>query len=136
MIEFVRDLRMKIITQWLFMLPMFFLFSFPVQAREEVTADVYLSRAGMKILSGVANAATGWMELPKNLGLWSEKNDSILVGVPEGLLWGIYHTAARTGSGVADFATFWLPTYPTPDPVFVWEDFSKESDYYGWRMAR
>lgn len=127
---------MKMTAKSIALLVLFFACVFSVQAREEITANIYFERAGTKILSGVANTATGWMELPKNIGLWTEKDDSILVGVPEGLLWGLYHTAARTGSGIADFATFWLPTYPTPEPVFVWEDFSKESDYYGWRMAR
>lgn len=127
---------MKIALRWAVVPLLLFLFSCHVQAREEITADVYSSRAGMKILSGVANVATGWMELPKNIGLWIEKNDSFIVGFPEGLLWGFYHTAARTASGALDVATFWLPTYPTPDPVFVLEDFSKVSDYYGLRMAR
>lgn len=111
-----------------------FVCAFSAQAREEITADIYFERAGLKILSGVANTATGWMELTKNIGTKTDKDG--IAGVPEGLLWGLYHTAARTGSGIADFATFWLPTYPTPEPVFVWDDFSKESDYYGWRMAR
>jgi len=115
---------------------MLFLFSFQAQAREEITANVYFSRAGMKILSGVANVATGWMELPKNIVLWCQKDNSILVGFPEGVLWGIVHTASRTGSGALDLATFWLPTFPSPDPLFIWDDFSQESDYYGWRMGR
>lgn len=127
---------MKKMMQWLSIFLLCSVFSLHVQASEEITADIYANRAGVKILSGVANAATGWMELPKNIALWSQKNDSILIGFPEGLLWGLYHTAGRTASGVLDFATFWLPTYPTPEPLFVWDDFSKESDYYGFRMAR
>ncbi|MBA3755440.1 MAG: exosortase system-associated protein, TIGR04073 family [Nitrosomonas sp.] len=113
-----------------------FLFSFQAQASEEITASVYFSRTGMKILSGVANVTTGWMELPKNIILWSQKDNSILIGFPIGLLWGIVHTASRTASGAADLATFWLPTFPTPHPTFIWDDFSQESDYYGWRMGR
>lgn len=122
--------------QWLSIFLLCSVFSLHAQASEEITADIYANRAGVKILSGVTNAATGWMELPKNIALWSQKNDSILIGFPEGLLWGLYHAAGRTASGVLDFATFWLPTYPTPEPLFVWDDFSKESDYYGFRMAR
>ncbi|MDP3281103.1 MAG: exosortase system-associated protein, TIGR04073 family, partial [Nitrosomonas sp.] len=94
------------------------------------------SRAGMKILSGVANVATGWMELPKNISIWNQKNNNMLSDFTEGVLWGVVHTAGRTASGAVDLATFWLPTFPTPSPIFVWDDFSKESDYYGFRMGR
>jgi hypothetical protein len=33
---------------------------------EEISNRVYVNRAGTKIVSGIANIATGWMELPKN----------------------------------------------------------------------
>ena len=46
---------------------MLFIGSFQAQASEQITADIYFNRAGMKMLSGVANMATGWMELPKIL---------------------------------------------------------------------
>ena len=118
------------------MLFMLFLFSSQAKASEEITAEVYFSRASTKILSGVVNVATGWMELPKNIIVWSQKDDSVLVGVPEGVLWGIIHTASRTGSGALDLATFWLPTFPTPSPIFIWDDFYQESEYYGFRMGR
>ena len=119
------------------LLSLLLIFSSSVQATEAITSDVYLSRAGTKILSGTANIALGWLELPKNLSLWSEKGSiNPLVGFAEGLLWGIFHTVARTASGAIDLATFWLPTYPIPDPPFVLEDFSRQSDYYGFRMAR
>ena len=39
---------------------------------ENITADIYFNRAGTKIVSGIANVATGWMELPKNLAIWNE----------------------------------------------------------------
>ena len=90
----------------------------------------------MKILSGVANVATGWVELPKNIILWGQKDNNKLVGYTEGVLRGIVHTASRTGSGALDLATFWLPTFPTPTPQFIWDDFSQESDYHGFRMGR
>lgn len=127
---------MKITTKLASILALLLLFSPPVQASEDITADIYFSRAGMKILSGVANVATGWMELPKNIAIWTQRDSNPLIGVTEGLLWGIYHTVGRTGNGAVDFLTFWLPTYPIPNPVFVWDDFSKESDYLGWRIGR
>ncbi|UJP05044.1 MAG: exosortase system-associated protein, TIGR04073 family [Nitrosomonas sp.] len=127
---------MKTITQLIVILSLFALCMPHASAREQVTTDVYFSRAGVKLLSGVANVATGWLELPKNIALMTQKDNNILIGLPDGLLWGLYHTAGRTGNGVLDFATFWLPTYPSPDPVFVWEDFSRQTKYLGWRMAR
>lgn len=127
---------MKSISKFALMLSMLFLFSSQAQASEDITADVYFSRAGMKILSGVANVATGWMELPKNISLWNQKNNNVLSDFASGVLWGLVHTASRTGSGAVDVATFWLPTFPTPSPTFVWDDFSKESDYYALRMGR
>ena len=127
---------MKITAKLAPILALLLLFSPPVRASEDITADIYFSRAGMKILSGVANVATGWMELPKNIAIWTQRDSNPLIGVTEGLLWGIYHTVGRTGNGAVDFLTFWLPTYPIPNPVFVWDDFSKESDYLGWRIGR
>lgn len=127
---------MRSISRLVLIFSMLFVFSSQAQANEDITANVYFSRAGMKILSGVANVATGWMELPKNISLWNQKNNNILSDFTEGVLWGIVHTAGRTASGAVDLATFWLPTFPTPNPIFVWDDFSKESDYYGFRMGR
>lgn len=127
---------MRVRTRFALMLFMLFLFPFQAQANEEITAEVYFSRAGMKILSGVANVATGWVELPKNIILWGQKDNNKLVGYTDGVLRGIVHTASRTGSGALDLATFWLPTFPTPTPQFIWDDFSQESDYHGFRMGR
>ncbi len=127
---------MKSISRLALLISMLFLFSSQAQASEDITTDVYFSRAGIKILGGVANVATGWMELPKNISIWNQKNNNILSDFTEGVLWGVVHTAGRTASGAVDLATFWLPTFPTPSPTFVWDDFSKESDYYGFRMGR
>ena len=127
---------MRIITKLASLLMIALLFSPPTHASEDITTEIYFSRAGMKILSGVANVATGWMELPKNISIWTQRDSNPLIGIMEGTLWGIYHTVGRTGNGAVDFITFWLPTYPIPNPVFVWDDFSKESDYLGWRMGR
>jgi len=127
---------MRSISRLVLIFSMLFLLSSQAQANEDITANVYFNRAGMKILSGVANVATGWVELPKNIVLWSQKENSTLAGFPDGLLWGIVHTAGRTVSGAVDIATFWLPTFPTPSPIFVWDNFSKESDYYAFGMGR
>ncbi|QOJ24976.1 MAG: exosortase system-associated protein, TIGR04073 family [Gammaproteobacteria bacterium] len=127
---------MRVTLQSVLIFALFFLFSPQIRASEDITAEIYFNRAGMKILSGAANVATGWLELPKNIAIWTQRDSNPLIGVVEGTLWGIYHTVGRTGNGAVDFITFWLPTYPIPNPIFVWDDFSKESDYLGWRMGR
>ncbi|WP_256250662.1 exosortase system-associated protein, TIGR04073 family [Nitrosomonas sp. Nm51] len=89
----------------------------------------------MKILTGVANVATGWLELPKNIILWNRKEQSQFIGWTEGVLRGAVHTARRTGSGALDLVTFWLPTFPTPSPPLIWDDFDQESEYRAFRTG-
>lgn len=107
-----------------------------VHASEEITPNIYMNRAGTKILSGVINVATGWLELPKNISLWNQKEENILQGTAGGILWGIVHTASRTASGAIDLVTFWIPTFPIPEPLLVFDNFSKESEYHAFRMGR
>ena len=111
------------------------LFSAQAKADEQITSEIYFNRAGLKIVSGVANVATGWFELPKNISMWQKKTDNELVGLTEGVLRGLVHTVSRTASGALDVITFWLPTFPTPSPPFIWEDYSLESKYYAFRTG-
>ncbi len=129
-------LTMKSKARLIALLLLSLLFSFQARADEGTTAEVYFERSGLKLISGIVNVATGWMEFPKNISLWRDKTDDELVGVTEGVLRGLVHTASRTASGVLDLATFWLPTFPTPNPPFIWEDFSRESEYYAFRTDR
>lgn len=123
------SIRFALILSLLLLLP------FQAKANEEIPAKTYFNRAGLKILSGVTNAATGWLELPKNIMIWHQKEKNSFVGLTEGLLRGIVHTASRTGSGALDLATFWLPTFPTPNPLYIWDDFYEESRYYAFRTS-
>jgi len=111
------------------------LFSTQIQADGTSTGDNYFDRAGLKLGSGIINVFTGWMELPKNIGIWRQKNESELTGVTEGVLRGLVHTASRTASGAVDVVTFWLPTFPTPSPLYVWDDYSVESRYHAFRTG-
>jgi len=74
-------------------LALLLLFFYPsqVNATEDINAEVYFSRAGIKILSGVANVATDWVELPKNIILWQQKDNNALTGFTEGVLRDIVH---------------------------------------------
>lgn len=128
-------LSMKSKARFIAVLLLPLLFSFQARADDRTATEVYFARSGLKLISGVANVATGWMELPKTISIWRRKTDDELVGVTEGVLRGLVHTASRTASGALDLATFWLPTFPTPNPPFIWEDFSVESKYYAFRTG-
>jgi putative exosortase-associated protein (TIGR04073 family) len=101
----------------------FLLFSSQVMA-----ADSYFSNSGEKFVSGIANAATGWVELPKNIVLTSQ-TEGPLYGATIGLAMGIMHTVGRSLVGILDAATFFIPTKPSVNPPFIWQDFSRETSY-------
>jgi len=88
----------------------------------------YFSRSGEKFVSGIANVATGFMELPKNVILTSQ-NEGPLYGITVGLATGLMHTVGRTVIGALDVVTFLVPTKPSVQPPFIWQDFSRETTY-------
>ncbi|SEN02391.1 exosortase system-associated protein, TIGR04073 family [Nitrosomonas marina] len=88
----------------------------------------YIGTTSEKFVTGIANTATGFVELPKNIILRTQR-DSVVHGMTIGLVSGIMHTVARTVIGVFDVATFLIPTPPSIQPTFVWQDFSVESSY-------
>ncbi len=101
----------------------FFLFS-----SQAVSAESYFDISSEKFVSGIANAATGWVELPKNVILTGQKEGPIY-GASIGVAIGIMHTVGRSLVGVLDAATFFIPTKPSVNPPFIWQDFSKETSY-------
>jgi len=101
----------------------FFLFSSHV-----IAADSYFGNSSEKFISGIANAVTGWVELPKNVILTSQTEGPIY-GVTTGVAMGIMHTIGRSLVGVLDAATFFIPTKPSVNPPFIWQDFSRETSY-------
>ncbi len=88
----------------------------------------YIAMSSGKFVTGIGNAATGFLELPKNIILTTQK-DNIAYGMTTGLVSGIMHTVGRTVIGVFDVATFLIPTPPSIEPDLIWEDFSAESSY-------
>ncbi len=101
------------------------------QANASTTASIDDSSAqevvdGManKFARGVANTATGWLELPKQVYVtWQE--DGPAKGVLIGPLKGVGMTIVRTLAGVGEAATFFVawPGFfdPYVDPPYVWE---------------
>ncbi len=106
----------------------FLMFTFSHAMATEPYGHNYIGTSSQKLVTGVANAATGFMELPKNIILTTQQ-DSIAHGLTFGLASGVMHTIGRTVIGVFDVATFWIPTPPSVQPAYVWDDFSVESSY-------
>ena len=102
-----------------------FLFIFSSQAAAD---DSYISQSGEKLLCGITNVATGFVELPKNIILKNQQEDGFY-GVAVGLATGIMHSVGRTVIGLLDVVTFIIPTYPSVTPNYVWQDFSRETTY-------
>ena len=88
----------------------------------------YPTMAGEKLMNGIVNTATGWVELPKTMILTSQR-DGVPYGLTVGLLTGLIHTVGRTVLGALDAATFFIPTHPTVYPPYIWQDFDKETTY-------
>lgn len=77
-----------------------------------------------KVVRGIANVATGWLELPKQIYL-TVKEDGVAKGIFVGPLRGMGMTLVRTVSGAGETLTFMIP-YPgffDPyfEPAYVWQ---------------
>ena len=77
-----------------------------------------------KLARGVANLATGWLELPKQIYLTS-KEEGLAKGLTVGPLKGVGMTLVRTFSGAGETLTFYIayPGFFDPffDPSYVWQ---------------
>ena len=81
-----------------------------------VTQDSYAQDAGKKLMRGLANVLTGWVELPKNIYDTSVE-DNVLSGITIGLAKGVGMTIVRTGAGVYETITFPFPIPQDYAPV-------------------
>ena len=114
---------MKKILKSLLILSMLILFS-----PHAVMAENYPAKAGQKLGNGIANVATGVVEIPKTIVIIS-RSEGIAYGVPAGILMGIMQMVGRTLHGALDVATFMVPTQPLVTPDYIWKDFNKETTY-------
>jgi putative exosortase-associated protein (TIGR04073 family) len=96
-------------------------------AQRDITQN-YPAMAGEKLVNGIANAATGFVELPKTMILTTQREGAVY-GLTVGLVTGIMHTIGRTVFGALDAVTFFIPTEPTVRPHYIWQDFDKETTY-------
>lgn len=119
---------MKKIAIGLAMIFSMFFFITSQAVAQAATSDSYFNTSGERFVSGVANAATGWVEVPKNVILTGQKEGPIYGGTV-GLAMGVMHMVGRSIVGALDAATFWLPLKPSVNPPYIWEDFSRETTY-------
>ncbi len=79
------------------------IFTAPVLAEQETGALVVT-----KLFRGIANAATGWMEIPKQMSLtWQGQGPG--VGLSWGFIKGVGWAIARSVGGVYEIVTFPFP---------------------------
>uniref|UniRef100_A0A831XD47 Exosortase system-associated protein, TIGR04073 family n=1 Tax=Geobacter metallireducens TaxID=28232 RepID=A0A831XD47_GEOME len=91
---------------------------------EDASAQEVVDGMANKFARGVANAATGWLEFPKQIHItWREEGAAR--GLTVGPLKGVGMTVARTLAGAGEAATFFIswPGFfePYMDPAYVWE---------------
>lgn len=69
-----------------------------------------------KLGRGVANALTGWVEIPKNIYAVSREHNPF-AGMTLGLAKGVGMTIVRTGAGFYEIATFPFPLPENYKPI-------------------
>jgi len=93
-----------------------------------IIAGEYADDAGSKFSRGLANIATGWGEIPKNIANESRSSNA-LVGLTWGTVKGAAHAIGRTSVGVFDLATFFAPSDEYVHSTYVWKDVRRDTTY-------
>ncbi len=97
-------------------------------AAAPVFAGDYATDSGAKFTRGLANTATGWGEIPKNIANES-RDQNALVGASYGTVKGTAHAIGRTAVGVFDLATFFVPSDEYVHSTYVWDNTGNETTY-------
>jgi len=91
---------------------------------EESSPQEVVDGMSNKLVRGVANVATGWLEFPKQIYITC-KEEGYLKGLTVGPVKGIGMTLVRTGAGAGEALTFPVayPGFYDPffHPSYVWE---------------
>ena len=90
--------------------------------------QTYGERVGEKAVSGFANLATGWLEMPKSV-INTMNQSNFFYGVTGGMAKGVVNTVGRMGAGIADLVTLPIPTKPIMYPLYIWGDFDVDTSY-------
>jgi putative exosortase-associated protein (TIGR04073 family) len=92
---------------------------------ENLTPPEIVGGMSKKLVRGVANVATGWMELPKQTVL-TFRDEGAITGIFVGPLKGVGMTVVRTVAGAWEVVAFLVPApgfyEPTLLPAYVWQD--------------
>ncbi len=99
-----------------------------LMASPVMAADDYGTRVAQKFGRGLGNAATGWLEVPKNI-VNVTRDSNIALGLTWGVIKGAMNTVGRTVVGALDLAFFFIPTKEYVHPTFVWDPFDKDTTY-------
>ncbi len=87
--------------------------------------DSVAGRIGHKLVRGVANTVTGWVEMPKQMYLKTTQGPPV-IGTLQGIVEGVGLGFARTTAGLYEIATFPVPLpmhyEPLFQPEYVWQD--------------
>ncbi|WP_224984909.1 exosortase system-associated protein, TIGR04073 family [Geomonas agri] len=91
---------------------------------DSASAQEVVDGMANKLVRGVANIATGWLEFPKQIYITC-KEEGAAKCIAVGPIKGIGMTLVRTVSGVGETATFFLayPGFYDPylDPGYAWQ---------------
>ncbi|MCP5245481.1 MAG: exosortase system-associated protein, TIGR04073 family [Burkholderiales bacterium] len=96
-------------------------------------AQNYSTKVGEKLGTGIANAVTGFVEIPKTMIITGRRHGATY-GMTAGLFTGLFHSVGRSLAGALDIATFPVPTTPIVQPSYVWDNFDRETTYKEWKM--
>jgi putative exosortase-associated protein (TIGR04073 family) len=82
-------------------------------------SENYFAKAPSQLFRGLHNVAFGWGEVISH-PIRTTKNAPLVVGTATGLVTGPVTAVLRTGSGLIDVLTFWIPGFNgwgMPKPV-------------------
>jgi len=96
-------------------------------------AHNYPTKVGEKLGNGIANAVTGFVEIPKTMMVTGRRHGATY-GMTAGLFTGVFHAVGRSLTGALDIATFPVPTTPITRPPYIWDNFDRETTYTDWKM--
>ena len=103
------------------------LMSAPLNAANGVDRS-YGDRVGDKALNGLANLATGWLEIPKSM-INTTNEVNLAFGLTGGMIKGVVNTVGRMTTGAVDLITAPVLTRQVASPEYVWDDFDANTRY-------
>lgn len=99
-------------------------------ANELTHTEATVQAMSSKLNRGIFNILTGWGEIPRQM-IISGRNKGWWAPIPVGIPAGAIMTVVRTGVGIFDTVTFFIPINDSyealMDPAFVWQRAAQES---------